>query len=62
VAEVLTIGAYGRSAATFFDELVTAGIGVFCDTRRRRGVRGAGYAFVNSTRLQRGLGERVTAR
>jgi hypothetical protein len=32
-------------------------VGVFCDLRRRRGVRGPEYAFVNSARLQQRLGE-----
>jgi uncharacterized protein (DUF488 family) len=57
MVEVLTIGAYGWNAATFFDALVRERAGVFCDLRRRRGVRGPEYAFVNSTRLQGRLAE-----
>jgi uncharacterized protein (DUF488 family) len=57
MVEVLTIGAHGWSVAAFFDALVRAQVGVFCDLRRRRGVRGAEYAFANSARLQRRLDE-----
>jgi hypothetical protein len=57
MVEVLTIGAYGWNAATFFDALVRERVGTLCDVRRRRGVRGAEYAFVNSMRLQAQLGE-----
>jgi len=57
VTDVLTIGAYGWSEGAFFDALSPARPGVFCDIRRRRGVRGPEYAFVNSTRLQRRLAE-----
>ncbi len=38
--DVLTIGAFGWSEAGFFDALVKARVGLFCDIRRRRGVRG----------------------
>ena len=55
--DVLTIGAYGWSEGAFFDALIAARPGVFCDIRRRRGVRGPEYAFVNSTRLQLRLAE-----
>lgn len=48
----MTIGAYGWNAVAFFDALVRERVQVFCDLRRRRGVRGAEYAFVNSNRLQ----------
>ena len=57
MAEVLTIGAFGWSEAGFFDALVKAQVGLFCDIRRRRGVRGAAYAFVNSAHLQGRLEE-----
>ena len=50
--DVLTIGAYGWSEGAFFGALIAARPGVVCDIRRRRGVRGREYAFVNSTRLQ----------
>ena len=57
MAEVLTIGAYGWDAETFFDALVRERVGVFCDLRRRRGVRGPEYAFANRARLQQRLEE-----
>lgn len=56
--EFFTIGVYGSDQDAFFDSLTTAGIDTFCDIRRRRGVRGAEYAFVNSTRLQKELADR----
>jgi uncharacterized protein (DUF488 family) len=52
-----TIGVYGCNEAGFFSELLKAGIDTFCDIRWRRGVRGREYAFVNSQRLQKRLGE-----
>ncbi|MFN0172287.1 MAG: DUF488 family protein [Bryobacteraceae bacterium] len=55
--KLITIGAYGKSATTFFDALIRAGVDLFCDIRQRRGVRGSEYAFVNSTRLQSKLAE-----
>lgn len=57
MAEVLTIGAHGWDATAFFAALVRERVAVFCDLRRRRGVRGAEYAFANSARLQRRLEE-----
>ncbi len=54
---VLTIGAYGKSASSFFDALTRAGVDLFCDIRQRRGVRGSEYSFVNSKRLQTKLSE-----
>jgi uncharacterized protein (DUF488 family) len=57
MAEVLTIGAHGWEGDAFFDALARERAGVFCDLRRRRGVRGAEYAFANSARLQGRLGE-----
>jgi hypothetical protein len=57
MVDVVTIGAYGWNVAAFFDALVCERVGTFCDVRRRRGVRGAEYAFVNSKRLQERLGE-----
>ena len=47
-----TIGAFGYTESGFFGALQGAGIDTFCDIRRRRGVRGAEFAFVNATRLQ----------
>ena len=58
---LITIGAYGKSETEFFDQLSRAGVDLFCDIRQRRGVRGAQYAFANSTRLQAGLAARGIA-
>ncbi len=54
---IFTIGVYGLTEEEYFDRLLKAKIDTFCDIRRRRGVRGANYAFVNSKRLQAKLGE-----
>lgn len=53
--QIVTIGAYGFDADTFFAALQAAKVDTFCDIRRRRGVRGAAYAFANSQRLQQQL-------
>ena len=55
--DIVTIGAYGFDATTFFQALQRAGVDTFVDIRLRRGVRGAAYAFVNSQRLQARLAE-----
>lgn len=52
---LFTIGVYGFTKAAFFSALKNASMDTFCDVRRRRGVRGSTYAFVNSKRLQRTL-------
>jgi uncharacterized protein (DUF488 family) len=52
---IYTIGVYGWSEKDFFQKLVENKIDLFCDIRRRRGVRGAEYAFANSERLQQSL-------
>lgn len=57
MVDVLTIGAYGWNEPAFFAALEAAGVATFCDVRRRRGVRGSEYAFVNSNRLQQRLAE-----
>jgi uncharacterized protein (DUF488 family) len=57
MADVLTIGAHGWGADAFFGALVRERVAVFCDLRRRRGVRGPEYAFANSARLQGRLAE-----
>ena len=56
--KVVTIGAIGYSAETFFAALQAAGVDTLVDVRRRRAVRGRDYAFANSQRLQAGLAER----
>lgn len=50
--EIFTIGVYSRSEIEFFDELQKTRINLFIDVRNRRGMRGALYSFVNSTKLQ----------
>jgi uncharacterized protein (DUF488 family) len=55
--EFVTIGVYGFDAEQFFQALVAARVDTLCDIRRRRGVRGAEYAFANSQRLQERLAE-----
>lgn len=49
---LVTIGAYGFDEEAFFQALLQAQVDTFCDVRRRRGMRGARYAFANSKRLQ----------
>ena len=53
--EVVTIGVYGWEEASFWEALQKAAVDTFVDIRRRRGVRGAAYAFANAARLQAGL-------
>jgi uncharacterized protein (DUF488 family) len=50
--EFVTIGVYGFDADQFFRALIDHKVDTLCDIRRRRGVRGAEYAFANSQRLQ----------
>ena len=50
-----TIGVYGSTEDEFFNKLITNNIDTFIDVRRRRGVRGSKYSFVNSKRLQKKL-------
>lgn len=54
---IVTIGAIGFSADTFFQALRDAGVDTLVDVRRRRAVRGREYAFANSLRLQSRLAE-----
>lgn len=49
---IVTIGGYGFTEAGFIGALRKAGVDTFVDVRQRRGMRGAKYAFLNSTRLQ----------
>jgi uncharacterized protein (DUF488 family) len=55
--EFVTIGVYGFDAEQFFQALINHKVDTLCDIRRRRGVRGAEYAFANSQRLQERLAE-----
>lgn len=54
---IVTIGVYGYEEEEFFAALAEARVDLFCDVRRRRGVRGARYTFANSQRLQARLAE-----
>lgn len=56
--KLYTVGVYGKTEETFFRQLEHAQIQVFCDIRRRRGVRGSQYSFVNSKYLQSALANR----
>lgn len=49
---IVTIGGYGFTEAGFLGALKKAGVDTFVDIRQRRGMRGAKYAFLNSSRLQ----------
>lgn len=53
--EFFTIGVYNSTEQEYFKKLTDNGIDTFCDIRKRRGVRGSQYAFVNSNRLQHKL-------
>lgn len=55
--EFYTLGVYHSSEQQFFQKLQDNAIDLFWDIRRRRGVRGSKYAFVNKTRLIQRLHE-----
>lgn len=55
--QVFTIGVYGWEAEDFVQAIRDAAPDMFMDVRRRRGLRGATYAWANSTRLQATLAE-----
>lgn len=55
--DALTIGVYGWTPETFMAALGEAGVGQLVDIRRRRGVRGAEYAWANAARLQEALAD-----
>ncbi len=55
--QLYTIGVYGSTEESFFRKLTENKIDTFCDIRRRRGVRGSEYTFVNSRKLQDRLSE-----
>ena len=57
LTKIVTIGVYGFDKAHFFQALLDVNIDTFCDIRRRRGMRGSEYVFVNSTALQEKLRE-----
>ncbi len=58
IERVYTTGVYGKTEDTFFEQLDETQIEIFCDIRRRRGVRGSQYSFVNSKSLQQTLAKR----
>jgi uncharacterized protein (DUF488 family) len=49
---IVTIGGYGFTEQRFLQALKEARVDTFVDVRQRRGMRGARYAFLNSSRLQ----------
>jgi uncharacterized protein (DUF488 family) len=55
--KIVTIGAIGFTAESFFQTLQEAQVDTFIDIRQRRAVRGREYAFANSQRLQNRLAE-----
>jgi uncharacterized protein (DUF488 family) len=55
--EIVTIGVYGFEREAFFQALLDVHVGIFCDLRARRAVRGSQYSFANSARLQQSLQE-----
>ncbi|MDQ2652717.1 MAG: DUF488 domain-containing protein [Chloroflexota bacterium] len=55
--KVFTIGVYGWDEEDFAQAIRDTAPGAFVDVRRRRGLRGATYAWANSTRLQATLAE-----
>jgi uncharacterized protein (DUF488 family) len=57
MSRFVTIGVYGWDEERFFAALQEAQVDLLVDIRRRRGVRGAEYAFSNSARLQARLRE-----
>ncbi len=54
---IYTLGVYGFSEEAFFEALRQHEIDLFIDIRRRRGMRGARYKFVNSAYLQAKLAQ-----
>ena len=54
---LVTIGGYGFDERRFITALRVAEVDTFVDVRRRRGLRGRRYAFLNGKRLQIALAE-----
>jgi uncharacterized protein (DUF488 family) len=52
---LVTIGVYGWRLDSSLEALAAAQVHMLLDVRQRRGVRGAEYAWANSTRLQDAL-------
>lgn len=55
--KIYTIGVYNSNEKSYFEKLIANDIGLFCDIRQRRGVRGSQYKYVNSNYLQSKLAE-----
>lgn len=53
--QIMTIGGYGFTEDRFFRCLKESDVDAFVDVRRRRGMRGSKYSFLNSLRLQERL-------
>ncbi|MEV8638022.1 hypothetical protein AB0395_40860 [Streptosporangium sp. NPDC051023] len=47
-----TIEVFGFDIGSYLERLRQAGVSLLLDVRRRRGVRGAEYAWANARRLQ----------
>ena len=52
IETIHTIGGYGHSKEGFFKKLEENGIDILVDIRKRRGMRGVKYSFLNSNALQ----------
>lgn len=61
IEHIFTIGGYGHTLNSFFDQLSENNIEVLIDIRQRRGMRGKKYAFLNATALQDELRNRNIA-
>ncbi|WFP49332.1 DUF488 domain-containing protein [Methylomonas sp. EFPC3] len=61
IEHIFTIGGYGYTWDSFFDQLNQNNIDVLVDIRQRRGMRGKKYAFLNATALQAELRNRNIA-
>ncbi len=57
IGKIFTTGVYGKTEDEFYESLTDNNIGIFIDVRRRRGMRGKKYSFVNSLYLQKKLAE-----
>ena len=57
IKKIHTLGVYGTSEESFFRTLVDHQVDMFCDIRRRRGLRGSRYKYANSAYLQAKLEE-----
>jgi uncharacterized protein (DUF488 family) len=55
IRNLFTIGGYGHTIDSFFNQLQRHGVDLLVDIRQRRGMRGSAYAFLNATALQREL-------